>query len=105
MKVENLLMEGSGSRYREECKTESIPQFFPVSFYLLYIMGVPLFCPLIKCKGGTTSTKVFHVSYPRLPGMHRAAQTLVGGDKDFHDLNLRSFVLNHGYKAKAEFIA
>jgi hypothetical protein len=37
--------------------------------------------------------------------MHRAAQTLVGGDKDFHDLNMRRFILNHGYKARVEFIA
>jgi hypothetical protein len=36
---ENLLSQGSDLRYREECETESVPQFFPISVYLPYVVG------------------------------------------------------------------
>ena len=40
-------------------KTEYVPQFFPISFYLPYVMGVPLFCPLIKREGKQLPPKSF----------------------------------------------
>jgi hypothetical protein len=37
--TEKLLSQESDLRYREECKTEYVPQFFPISIYLPYIVG------------------------------------------------------------------
>jgi hypothetical protein len=57
--MENLLSQGSNLRYREECEIEYVPQFFPISFYLPYVMGVSLFCPLIKREGKQLAPKSF----------------------------------------------
>jgi len=38
-RAENLLLKGSNLRYREECGTKFVPQFFPISVYLPYVVG------------------------------------------------------------------
>jgi hypothetical protein len=37
--TKKLLSQGSDLRYREECKIEYVPQFFPISVYLPYVVG------------------------------------------------------------------
>jgi len=59
LRITNLLSQGSNSRYREEHEIEFVPQFFPISFILPYIMGIPLFCPLIKREGTQLPSKSF----------------------------------------------
>jgi hypothetical protein len=37
--AEKFLSQGSDLRYRGECEIEYVPQFFPISIYLPYVVG------------------------------------------------------------------
>jgi hypothetical protein len=70
--AENLLSQGSDLRYREECETEPVPQFFSISIYLAYIMGGGCFA--LSKEGKQLLWKVFLVPCLRFSSTHRAAQ-------------------------------
>jgi hypothetical protein len=64
--AEKFLSQGSDLRYRGECETEYVPQFFPISIYLPYIVGGGCFALSKEGKHLLTSIEGFSYATPEI---------------------------------------